>query len=325
VKVVCAVLRRGSGLYLKLTLLPDYPVLSIVVGRLIMLSAMQTQSAAQSPPVLDIRSMIYDAAAALGSKSLLKDDILPRVTTLEDIIRFVSRYQLFNGNFAGGVSCLAGAFHIRQDLFRDCGVNVFYAADRSARIASQIYFAAVDEYADRKNQQRFTHWDLGQYLLLGVCNYFEVDLTTIDHTFPLNVETQLTIDRVSRGYCLDQQNTEDSILRGLGFHIGSELLADQEFNLIDEHLRENFLPLVQYLEDHSTEFGNTHYHWIHIHTFVEMEHLDHAFKAAELSIEYYSGQKSKRRVAELILDGFLEFGDMQKFFFGNILNKPMHN
>jgi hypothetical protein len=268
--------------------------------------------------------MINAAAASLGSKGLLRDSILPRVKAPQDVIRFVHRYQLFNGNFAGGVSCLAGSFHVRQDLFRDNSVAVCYAADRSSRIASQIYFAAEDEYADRDNQQRVTHRDLGQHLLLGACKYFNVDLATIDQTFPLNPETEQTIEAVSKGYCVDQQNTEDSILRGLGFHIGSELLADQEFNLIDKHLRREFGDLVAFLESNKTEFGTTYYHWVNIHTFVEVEHLDHAFRAAEMAIDYYSGRKSKRRVAEAIVDGFLEFGDMQKFFFGHVLDEARH-
>ena len=62
-----------------------------------------------------------------------------------------------------------------------------------------------------------------------------------------------TLGCVDRGYCQEQKNTEETLLRGLGFHIGSELLADEEFNLI--------------------------------------------------------------------VDGFLQFGDMQKYFFHRILDQ----
>ena len=268
-----------------------------------------------------VEDQIRSAAQGLGSKSLLRDEILSQVASPDDVIRFLHRYQLFNGNFAGGVACLAGAFHVRQDLFREPTVTIAAAADRSARIASHIYFAAEDEYADRDDRTRVTHRDLGQYVLLGACEYFGVDQNDVDRLYPLNSATAQALGRVDRGYCQEQKNTEETLLRGLGFHIGSELLADEEFNLIDTHLRGRFPELVTFLENKKTPLGQDCYRWIALHCIIEVEHLDHAFKAADLVLEYYAGDYSKRRVSELIVDGFLEFGDMQKYFFHRILDQ----
>ncbi len=269
-------------------------------------------------PQLDIRDLIRAASDGLGSKEILTQDVLPDVNTPEKMIRFIHRYQLFNGNFAGGVSCLAGAYHIRQELFLDRSIPVAAIADRSARIASQIYFAAEDEYADRRDRNRVTHRDLGQFLLLGACEFYDIDLRDLDKKYPMNAATNKTLKLVDQGYCQEQKNTEETLLRGLGFHIGSELLADQEFNLIDSHFQQHFPELISFLKEKKTPFGQDHYRWIKLHTYVEIEHLDHAFIAAEMVLECYAGDKSKRRVAELIVDGFLEFGDMQKFFFSHI-------
>ena len=271
--------------------------------------------------MMRVKDQIRSAAEGLGSKPLLRDEILVQVTTPDDVISFLNRYQLFNGNFAGGVAGLAGAFHIRQNLFRELSVTVSAAVDRSARIASHIYFAAEDEYADRHDHTRVTHRDLGQYVLLGTCEYFDVNQDDVDRLYPINSATIQTLSRVDRGYCQEQVNTEETLLRGLGFHIGSELLADEEFNLIDAHLRHAFPKLVTFLEEKKTNRGQDCYRWISLHCKVEVEHLDHAFRAADLVLEHYVGNYSERRVAELIVDGFLEFGDMQKYFFSQILDR----
>ena len=90
---------------------------------------------------------------------------------------------------------------------------------------------------------------------------------------------------------------------------------------MDAHLRCVYPKLVTFLENKKTPLGQDCYRWISLHCIVELEHLNHAFKAAELVLEHYAGSYSKRRVSELIVDGFLEFGDMQKFFFGQILDR----
>jgi len=192
--------------------------------------------------------------------------------------------------------------------------------DRSSEIATEIYFAAEDEYADRQFKLRVTHRQLAQELLKAILDYFKIDHSNFPKLFPLNKKTNEAIKKVREGYCLNRENTEDNLFNGLGFHIGSELLADQEFNLIDQFLRDNDSDLVKFLENKKTKFDDIKsYRWISLHTVVELEHLDHAFVAAERAIKYYKGKKSVEEVHRLIIEGFLNFAKLQKDFFGNIL------
>lgn len=266
----------------------------------------------------DIRDKIFAASENFGSKKFL-GLILEKINSKEQVINFIHRYTVFNGDFAGGVANLAGEFHIRGDIFKG-DLNTDSINDKGSEIATEIYFAAEDEYADRQFKVRVTHRQLAQELLRAVIDYFKIEHNDFPRLFLLNKKTNEVILRVREGYCLNKENTEDDLFRGLGFHIGSELLADQEFNLIDKFLRGNYSGLVKFLENKKSNFDNIKsYRWISLHTVVEIEHLDHAFIAAERTVMYYKGKKSKEDVEKLILEGFLNFAKLQKDFFDNIL------
>jgi hypothetical protein len=67
----------------------------------------------------------------------------------------------------------------------------------------------------------------------------------------------------------------------MGFHVGSEILADQEFTIIDAVLKAERPEMVRALEAMKVEvLGANHnaYYWIRIHTGVEAEHFDAALK-----------------------------------------------
>ncbi|MBI3458718.1 hypothetical protein HY061_00435 [Candidatus Azambacteria bacterium] len=266
----------------------------------------------------DIRNKIYIASENFSSKKFL-GSILEKISSEKQIIDFTHRYSVFNGDFAGGVANLAGEFHIRGDIFKGDS-DIDSINDRSSEIATEIYFAAEDEYADRKFKLRITHRQLAQELLKAVLDYFKIDNASFQRLFPLNEKTKDVIKKVREGYCLNKESSEDDLFRGLGFHIGSELLADQEFNLLDQFLRDNYSDLVKFLENKNTNFDDIKsYRWISLHMVVELEHLSRAFIAAERAIKYYKGKKSEKEVQGLIVKGFLNFAKLQKDFFSNIL------
>jgi len=268
---------------------------------------------------MNIKDQLYDITRKRGSKHFL-EGILSRITTDYDLVKFVHRYSVFNGDFAGGVANLAGAYHVRRDLFRDSNIDVPDCADRASEIASHIYFAAEDEYFDRANPHvRITHRQFGQILLAYTLRYYGISSQEFAATHALNPHTQATLAKVVEGYCVNRRNDEVDILRGLGFHLGSELLADEEFNIIDRFLRSRYPELVEYLEESETVFGKNAYLWVQLHTVVETEHFDFAITAAEKTIEYYSGELSKEEVRQHIIDGFIGFADLQQAFFSNIL------
>jgi hypothetical protein len=92
-------------------------------------------------PIPPIRRLILDALERSGNRKFLEGVVGKMVFDL-DIMRFTHRYTVFNGNFAGGVAALTGLVHIKQLLFRDPAESIEACADRSAEIASQVFFAA---------------------------------------------------------------------------------------------------------------------------------------------------------------------------------------
>ena len=101
-----------------------------------------------------------------------------------------------------------------------------------------------------------------------------------------------SLRRVWEGYGVGTKLDDRSLFRGMGFHTGSEVLADQEFTLIDRHLRERRADMVRALEATKIELqGQKHdaYYWIRIHTGVEAEHFDAALAGANKALGYYAG------------------------------------
>ncbi|MBW2313586.1 MAG: hypothetical protein JRH10_05280 [Deltaproteobacteria bacterium] len=140
-----------------------------------------------------LRAEIERMTSSGGHRELV-DGVLRELRSSKDLVRFIHRYTVFNGNFAGGVANLAGAFHVRQDLFRDAHEAIGACADRSARIASYIFFAAEDEYSDRDDRSRITHRDLGQSVLKGSVEFLGLDTPDFDERFPLNETTQAALE-----------------------------------------------------------------------------------------------------------------------------------
>ena len=270
-------------------------------------------------PDLHLAEELGRATASAGHAEMVRKT-LERIGSPDELVRFIHRYTLFNGNFAGGVANLAGAFHVRQDLFRDRSEPVAACSDRSARIASSIFFAAEDEYADRGDQKRITHRDLGQSVLRHTIGYLDVDTASFDERFPLNGSTKAALDLVFDGYCVKPASrSEDGLLGGLGFHIASETSADQEFNAIDPYLRRTHPGLVAHLTAARTHLGHSVYSWFDQHTKVEVEHHEHAVQAASMALEFYSGDASPDHVRAAILAGVRLFDDTLRLLFSRIL------
>jgi len=266
----------------------------------------------------DLRDEIFHLASVLGHRELVTQ-VLENIQSTDDLIRFIHRYTVFNGNFAGGVTQLSSAFHVRQDLFRDPMEPVAACADRSARIASYIFFAAEDEYSDRDDHSRITHRDLGQFLLKGAIEHFGYDPQTFDRRFPFNPTMRQVLEQVLTGYTVTGPKSDAALFRGLGFHIASELSADQEFKAIDSYLIETNPGLVEHLKAANTHLGQACYGWVNMHTFVELEHLDHAIDAATMAIDYYAGDWTRATLHDLVIEGFNDFSTTLRRLVGRVL------
>ncbi len=103
----------------------------------------------------------------------------------------------------------------------------------------------------------------------------------------------------------------------MGFHVGSEILADREFVIIDQALKEKRADLVGHLKKTKVEIlGEKHdaYYWVHIHTGVEAEHFDAALRGVNSALRFYAGTHDPAEVKGWILGGFATFAKVQSEF-----------
>ena len=238
-------------------------------------------------------------------------------TDPKQLLSVLGRYIQFNSAFGAGLANLAGEIAARQGLFRDPDEPLKIAADRAAEVASDFFFAAIDEFDDRATPWRDTHRTLGQATLKGMGSFFGYTPAQLNDVVRLNAATDAALSRVWEGYGVGTKLDDPRLFAAMGFHTGSEILADQEFVIIDRTLRRDRADLVSALEAMKVEIlGQKHnaYYWIRIHTGVEAEHFDAALKGVNNALRYYAGDSDRVNVKGWILDGFKRFAGVQGDF-----------
>jgi hypothetical protein len=237
------------------------------------------------------------------------------------LLSVLGRYVQFNSAFGPGLANLAGEIAARQRLFRDPDEPVRILADRASEVAADFFYAAVDEFDDRATAWRDTHRTLAQATVKGMGRFFGYEPLALNDVIRINRATEEAIPRVFFGYGLGARLEEDRLFGGMGFHVGSEILADQEFVIIDRVLKTRRPEMVAALEAMKVEMlGAKHnaYYWIRIHTGVEAEHFDAALKGVNNALRYYAGEAEPFRVKAWILDGFRHFADVQSEFMAGL-------
>jgi len=247
-----------------------------------------------------------------------------RIGTLREpaeLVRFFVRYASWNGVFANGVTRLVSMIGADRELFREAGFPRA-VSDRSNYIASFIFDAARDEYDDHVNPIRDTHRCMAQASLIGMAGFFGLGDTVLDEPEPPALVA--LNDAVLRGYAGEHAAAAGEVGRvfaGLGYHLGSEMLADREFSLIDEFLRGSHDALVQHLMRTTVELaGGRHrcYAWVGVHSghggAVEADHFDYALGAARAAIGYLVGHDESVAL-QALASGFRAFADDHRTFF----------
>jgi hypothetical protein len=237
------------------------------------------------------------------------------------LLSVLGRYVQFNSAFGPGLANLAGEIAARQGLFRDADEPVRILADRASEVAADFFYAAVDEFDDRATAWRDTHRTLAQATVKGMGRFFGYEPAQLNEVIRINRATDVAMPRVFEGYGLGARLEEDRLFRGMGFHVGSEILADQEFVIIDRVFRTQKPEMVAALEAMKVEVLNEKhnaYYWIRIHTGVEAEHFDAALKGVNNALRFYSGEVEPARVKSWILDGFRQFADVQSDFMAGL-------
>ena len=237
-----------------------------------------------------------------------------------ELVKLVGRYVNFNGVFGGGVANLSGELAERRDLFYDPNEEVTSFADRSAHVAARIYAASVAEFGGEECHP--THRALAQATLKGMANYFNIPGSELNTMLNSSDVVRLGSELIQSGYGVNRTLNDRDLFFGIGFHMGSECLADQEFNILDEVLKRNWPELISYLQRHRVHIGTDHlnaYEWIGVHTTVEADHYAFSMQGANLALQYYQGVMTQEQAREAILSGFREFARQQTAFMQYLL------
>jgi hypothetical protein len=274
----------------------------------------------------ELRALVDFAAIEAGVRSAVEQ----ATNTPEHVLRFLSSYAFWNGWFGSGVATLSGKIGRSRALFMDASEPVLQLADRSVLVASHFFDAARDEFDDRDTPYRDTHRDLAQATLKGALLYFSAQQPSLRDPDAVNklLLPPLWLEalgaRVAHGYGNGSVDDLAGNLRAMGYHLGSEILADREFSLIDKLLTERQPALVEYLRKTSVRIADQEhvaYSWLRIHSgaggAVEADHFAWATRGVRLCLSLLSPEQRAFARRQLHL-GFVDFSRDHREFFGNV-------
>jgi len=246
-------------------------------------------------------------------------------------VRFFGNYTSWNGFFGSGVAALAGKIGRSRRLFMDPKEPVQALADRSVYVASFFFDAARDEFDDRETVWRDTHRCLAQATIGGLLEYeakqgAPLAAAAVNELLAESVALQALNNRVALGYGVGTPDDLSSIFAGIGYHLGSELLADAEFSLIDSHLQQAAPELVSFLQAAKVRIaGQEHggYQWVAIHSGhgggAEADHFQWATQGVRLALRFVPKELHAQLRRE-VHRGFQSFAADHREFFTVICN-----
>lgn len=232
-----------------------------------------------------------------------------------ELLKVLLRYTHFNSPFAGGMASLAGHIACRHGIFMDSKEKIPCLADRSLEVATNIFFAAIDEFGGAMIDSRFTHHWLARQTISAIVEYFTCEAELLKSSGVLNSRTIDAANQVLAGYRDIEPLDTLRLFWAIGFHIGSEMLATQEFQVLDSYLRSHQSSLVDFLQKKLIHKSHlTAYHWISVHLEAEPKHFEIAMRGANLALHHYVGQENRDVLKGSILKGFNAFAHLHLSF-----------
>lgn len=234
---------------------------------------------------------------------------------------FMQRYAYFN-SFAGSlVARLASSIGLSYKMFQTEGVHVIDQADRGLEIAAKVLLATIDEHADA-GAQNVPHRTLAQATLQAVGEYAQLNETELNKITNTPDWMKTVVTNLIGSYQGEINNIE-ALVTAIGFHLGSELLADQEYSLIDKVVRHTHrgVGFDAWLKGKQVTIAGKRlspWYWIVVHgkhnaSGVEAEHFQFALDALNLLAQ--NRPESNETILKWASKGFLDFATLQQQLF----------
>lgn len=242
---------------------------------------------------------------------------------------FMQRYVHFNGYAGSLVARLASSIGLSRDLFNNANCTTIDEADRGMEIAAKVIAATIDEHADQ-GAKYVPHRTLAQATLKAVGNYAKLNEAERNELAVAPGWMVKVLEDLFRGY-QGVPGDAAALIRAMGFHAASEILADSEYALIDKVVRydnrgKGFDAYLR-TNDGKVKVNDRQFsawYWIVIHgkhqgSGVEAEHFEFALEAIDLAAKYRP--ESAQQIREYALQGFTDFTNIQQRLFAGILKE----
>ncbi len=257
--------------------------------------------------------------------SLVKDCCQIASKNPQTLYLFMQRYAFFNSFASSCVARLASSVGLSHNLFIDQSCPIIEEADRRMDVASKILAATVDEHSD-PYYQGTTHRTIALATLKAIGNFAKL---SSEQKNKLSQTPQYLTQIMEKTISWYQGVPGNAIelVKSMGFHVSAEILAGNEYAVIDEVIRyENKgHGLDKYLSNGKKITINGQkinpWYWVVVHgkhkgTGVEEEHFQEALKAFYLAGQFLQEKEDKIQAA--FFEGFRAFIDVQQSLFGDI-------
>ncbi|MDY6897431.1 MAG: hypothetical protein SWZ49_05040 [Cyanobacteriota bacterium] len=239
---------------------------------------------------------------------------------------FMQRYTHFNAAAGPLVARLASSIGLSRELFVEANCNVLDEADRGLKIAAEVFSATIDEHSDQ-NYKNLPHRTFAQATLKAVGDY--ANLTVKQRNEYAKVPEWLSSLLIATVDAYEGEiGNLEQLIKSIGVHIGSEMLADREYMIIDEVVRchnsgtgfDKYLKHTHGKIDFDGEIISSWY-WVAIHgsaqrSGVEKHHYESALNALDMVVKY--SPYTEEKVRSLAFEGFSILADVQQNLFKEI-------
>jgi hypothetical protein len=241
----------------------------------------------------------------------------------EKLLLFMGRFFQYASAFGVGQTALASQVAARKDLF-SCPGEVGVFADASMTVAEGIFSGAIDEFGDREIAGSPSHRALALATLKGMARFLRFDLAELSRRVRAHAPTRNAAQKVSRYYGVNVVIDEASLFRGIGFHLGTEVLGEDENRVLDDFFCTRCPDLMTFLDRNAVEINGVSVPanvWFKRHIVAEADHFATGLRAANLAFEYYSGSETRQELVQWVLEGVQAVASMQREVMRTILQE----